>query len=137
MSVERVVEVLTSGDFVVGPRRRRRWPDEVKARIVAETLVDGASIGSVARRHDLLPNHLSGWRRMARDGRLVLLALPEADAGPMFAPVIIAAETASDPTVSAASAVEIVHDGVTIRLDASTSAARIGEIVRALASAAS
>jgi len=28
--------------MVVGPRRHRRWPDAVKAQIVAETLVEGA-----------------------------------------------------------------------------------------------
>ena len=137
MSVERSVEVLRNADLFIGPKGRRRWPDELKARIVAETLEPGAKVSSVARRYSLLPNHVSEWRRMARDGILVLPALPENDAGPMFAPVVIAEEAANVPASSAPAILEIMHGGVTIRLDPSTSAARIGEIVRALGSVAS
>ena len=43
----RRVEVLT------GPARRRRWSAAEKARIVAETLVPGASVSDVARRWQL------------------------------------------------------------------------------------
>ena len=40
----RRVEVLT------GPGRRRKWSDDEKARIVAETLEPGAVVAEVARR---------------------------------------------------------------------------------------
>ena len=42
---------------------RRRWPEVVKRRIVEETLLPGASVSVVARRHDVNANQLFKWRR--------------------------------------------------------------------------
>jgi len=47
--MERSTEVLIENGVVIGPKGHRRWPNELKARIVAETLVDGASVAAVAR----------------------------------------------------------------------------------------
>jgi transposase len=55
---------------VVEPWRRgkRRWSTEMKARIAAESLQPGARVVDVAARYDILPHHLSDWRRHDRRG---------------------------------------------------------------------
>src|SRR5450631_1083555 len=68
-----------------GIGRRRRWSDEEKGRIVAESFAPGAVVSEVARRHEMSPQHLFAWRKTARDGQL---ALP-ADGAAMFVPVMM------------------------------------------------
>ena len=61
-------------EVIAGPTGRRRWPDEVKGRIVAETLEPGARVNDVARRHGVQPQQVTAWRRLARLGKLVIPA---------------------------------------------------------------
>ena len=123
------VDIRTNG--------QRRWPDEVKARIVAETLEPGATVNEVARRYGLRANHLSEWRGRARRGELVLPAVPEDD-GLCFAPVIVSSprmpSSQEDLPIQSVSSkpIEIVTGAVTIRLDAGIGTDRLVEIVRAL-----
>ena len=70
--METTLEVLPVGGR---GRRNRKWPDEVKARIVAETLTPGITVNAVARRHGVPAHQVSAWRTLARKGRLVLPTL--------------------------------------------------------------
>ena len=126
--MERTAEIISTVEVIGGGKGRRRWPDELKARIVAETLEPGARVGSVARRYDLRPNHLSDWRRMAREGRLVL---PAADEAVEFAPLVVRAAGRGAAEASGEH-LEVVLDKVTVRLGAGTPACRLAEIVSAL-----
>ena len=55
-----------------GVGRRRRWTEEQKGRIVAESYRAGAVVSEVARRYEISPQHLFAWRKAARAGLLVL-----------------------------------------------------------------
>ena len=116
------------------PRRadgKRNWPDEVKARIVAETLIEGETVKAVAQRYELIPSTVSDWRRMARQGKLVL---PNLD-GMEFVPVgIVAPVPVVEPLAATSSGmIDVIKADITVRLDAATPATRIAEIVRAMA----
>lgn len=47
-------------------RKRRRYGVELKARILAECDVPGASVAKVAMSHGINANILHGWRKLAR-----------------------------------------------------------------------
>jgi transposase len=127
--MERSTGFLSNIDMIVGPRGHRRWPYAVKAQIVAETLMKGATVSAVALRYDMRANHLSEWRRMAREGKLVLPALAEE---PSFAALVVREDVDAAPEPAQLRPLDLICGAVTVRLDARTSAARIAEIARAL-----
>ena len=107
---------------------RRFWPADLKARIVAETLEEGATVRGVSRRYSVQETQLSCWRRLARDGRLVL---PAVETEVEFAPLVVREEGCGASEAGGA-CLEVVLDKVTVRLDAGTPAGRLAEIVSAL-----
>jgi transposase len=125
------IEVLPVGGR---SRRNRKWPDEVKARIVAETLKPGVTVNDVARRHGVPANHVSSWRTLARTGRLVLPAPedPVEFAALMVGPLADAADAARSKGADL-NRPEIVTGAVVIRLESGASAERIASVVCALA----
>jgi transposase len=125
--METTLEVLTTGK--AGRELHRHWPDEVKARIVSESLRPGVTVNAVAQRYGLKPNHLSSWRTMARSGKLVL---PAPEDAVEFAAMVVEISSVAPP-VREVSRPEIIIGSVTIRLEEGASAARIVAIARALA----
>jgi transposase len=53
-------------EVITGALGRRRWNAADRARILEESLVPGAVVSAVARRHGLTPQQLFTWRREAR-----------------------------------------------------------------------
>jgi len=118
---------------------RRRWSAEVKGRLVRESLAPGATVSGMARRHGLMPQQLTRWRRLARQGRLALPEAPEtagADSAGAFAALVVAEDPMPPPSPSPATAtegaIELVVGTVVVRLPATTPAVRIAEIAAAL-----
>ncbi|MGN7736807.1 transposase [Ensifer sp. 22564] len=125
--MESTLEVLTTRRS--GRDGHRKWPDEVKARIVSESLRTGVTVNDVAERYGLKPNHLSSWRTMARQGKLVL---PAPEDAMEFAAMVVETSDAVLP-MKEVSRPEIVFGSVTIRLEEGASAARIVAVARAFA----
>ena len=82
----RRVEVIT------GVGRRRRWTDEEKAWIVAESLDPATTTSAVARRYGLHPSQLFVWRQR--------LAAPAAREAPGFVPVVIVDDASFTPNAN-------------------------------------
>ncbi len=116
-------------EVLEGPTGRRNWPDEVKAQIVAESFEPGVKVSAVARRHGLMPQHLTAWRRLAREGRLVL---PSAGEEPFAHLVVGDPRTAEHDDQSGCGVISIETDGIIVRVPVDISAARLGDIARAL-----
>jgi transposase len=85
-------------EIILG-KERRRWSDEEKRSLVAETFAEGATVNAVARRYRLNPSMLFTWRKQYREQSVSAAAEParssiqdtgglNAEAG--FVPVAIA-----------------------------------------------
>jgi len=126
-------------EVVQRTRGYRRWPNDVKAQIVAESFQPGVRVVDVARRHGLAAHQLSDWRRRARQGELVLpadaMAGVSRDALPVFVPVSVEAEDAG-PSADAGLTggiitIEIGND-VVLRVPGDVPAERAAAVARAL-----
>jgi transposase len=121
-------------EVITGAGRRRRWPAEVKARIVAESFSGEVLAWGVARRHGIRPQQLFGWRREARAGHLALAG----EAAPSFAPIVVETAGAGEPARSpgmAGSMIEIEVAGMIVRLRGRVAASALIEVLAAVKSA--
>ena len=124
-------------EIVRRTRGYRRWLDDVKARIVAESFQPGVRVADVARRHGLASHQLSDWRRQARQG---LLALPAemmagvaGDGEPAFVPVMVASEEQDKRPPDGSITIEF-GGGVLMRVPGYIPDDRVMALVRALRS---
>src|SRR5262250_3215384 len=91
MSTEGTVDTLTeTGAAGLKGKIRRRSVKE-RREIVEETLVSGASVARVARKHDVNANQVFYWRKLFREGRLGI------SMNPQLLPVKVEAEQATEP----------------------------------------
>jgi transposase len=127
----RRIEVLT------GPGRRRRWSDDDKARIIAETAQPGAVVTEVARRWQVTPQQVFDWRRQARKA----LAAATAPVEPAFVPIVAETPSLSLPEPVAAPArvtppIEIKVAGAVLRVAPGTDGELLTIVLRAIRSSA-
>ncbi|MCJ7451262.1 MAG: transposase [Steroidobacteraceae bacterium] len=122
----RRIEVLT------GPGRRRKWSDDDKAKIVAETAHPGAVVSEVARRWQVSPQQVFDWRRQARK------ALEAANAPTVPAFVAIVAQTPTPMPKTAAlparpaRSIEVQLAGAVLRVAPGTDVDLLTTVLRAI-----
>lgn len=123
--VVRRLEVLT------GVGGRRRWSADDKARIVEETLAPGATVSEVARRHDIRPQQLFGWRREMR--------IVDPEPAVSFVPAVV--ETADPekldrvrprPARTGRGDIELEFEGVVVRVRRGAEAKTVAAVIKAL-----
>ena len=128
--------------MITGVERRRKWSAQEKAAIVAESLVEGAVVSEVARRHGLSPQQVFGWRSRLRDA--VKGSAPSSEATPAFVPAIVEDEQPSlaAPALPAAVAmgaggvdpapIEIALGGVVVRVRGEADPRALTTVLKAL-----
>jgi transposase len=123
-------------EVITGAMGRRRWSVDDRARILEETLVPGAVVSEVARRHGLTPQQVFTWRRAARKSGEML---------PAFVPAVVAPEqvvVAEPPAVlprakrrprqRRAAAIEIAVAGVKVTIENGASPTTIAAVLGVL-----
>ena len=124
----RRVEVLT------GPRRRRDWSEDGKARAVSESCAPGAVISEVARRWQVSPQQLFTWRRQARAA-----ALEAPAAGALsFVPLVGDAVAPLSPAGAEAerAAIEVEIAGAVVRVVPGVEDGLLTRVLRAVRASA-
>jgi transposase len=119
-------------EVVQGPSGRQRWPDDVKARVVADSFRPGARVADVARAHGVTRGQVYQWRMLARRGLLVLPGDDEARLD--FASVVVEPEgtaPSAEPSGPAGTVIEILVGDVVIRAPESAGAEHLARAIRA------
>jgi transposase len=116
---------------------RRRWSEEDKRRLVAETFGPGGTVHGVARRSGVSPSQLFAWRKLYRAGPEIERTVPALPSVPGFAAVEIAPATpptVADVVSAPSGLIEIeVAGGERVRISGAPDPAVVAAALRALA----
>src|SRR3712207_5031287 len=114
---------------------RRRWSEEDKRRLVAETIGPGATVHGVARRHGVSASQLFAWRKLYRVGAGIERAVPLPGV-PGFVAVEIAPATppaVADAVAAPSGLIEIeLAGGNRVRISGAPDPAVVAAALRAL-----
>ncbi len=126
-------------ELLTGPGRRRRWSAAEKAQIVAETLVAGVRVSDVARRWQLHPQQLFGWRYQAREEAALAGRGQASEAGQSFVPIAMerGTSTAAVDVASSQSSIEIELAGAVVRVTCGVADEFLTAVLRAVRSSSS
>jgi transposase len=125
---------------LTGPGRRRRWPADEKARIVAEILVPGGRVSEVARRCQIYSQQVFGWRRTMRQDLPSAPGKTTMPTTPSFVPTMSEALPAAtvQRAASAAPGAEVkLADAVVQVSSGMDDAAQLTAVLRAVRASAS
>ena len=124
-------------EVFTGTGRRRTWPADEKAAIVAESYAPGRTVCGVARRHGLTPAQLFTWRRLARRSRWPVQEPPV-----RFVPAVVEAVPGLPPLPASqprrarrpgpVMGIEVEMDGIVVRIGSGASPQAIAAVIRAL-----
>lgn len=111
---------------VVETGRRRRWTEDEKLRIVAESLSGARQVSSTARRHGISRSLLTTWRRQFR-----VQPSPGGEAGAGFVPAVVRPEgpTSAPPALSSTRMEIIVSCDRRIIVDAGVDVAALARVL--------
>jgi transposase len=116
---------------------RRRWSEEDKRRLVAETFGPGGTVHGVARRSGVSPSQLFAWRKLYRAGPEIERTVPALPSVPGFAAVEIAPATpptVADVVPAPSGLIEIeLAGGERVRISGAPDPAVVAAALRALA----
>jgi len=132
-------------EVFTGSGKRREWPPELKASIVAECCSGRDGVSAVARRHGLDPSQVYAWRKdflrpLEDKGLAFPSPAPDVSA---FVLAVVEPGMLADPAPSRrsqrrrraaapAAAVELEIDGVTVKIARGADAGVIGAVIEAL-----
>ena len=132
-------------EIFTGSGKRRAWPPEVKAAIVAECYAGSEGIGAVARRHGLDPSQVYAWRKelskQLAGNVLPMAGSPIEPTAATFVPAMIEPGTRTKPVPARRvrrkrrtkpAVVELEIDGVAVKIGRGADAGMIAAVIEAL-----